>query len=80
MTLINHHSIIISRHFRYHLLSLEPSPFSSQEEIVILEGIKIGFDLKEISLFLGDRSLNQIRGRFKALMRKPNPDDKEWTE
>ena len=80
MLLINHHSMIISRHFRYHLHSLDPSPFSAHEDTAILEGIKMGFSLADISLLLGKRSIIQIRNRFKSLMKKPRPNEKDWTE
>ena len=78
--LINNVLIIIFRHFRYHLYSLDPSPFSAHEDTAILEGIKIGYSLADISLLLGKRSLIQIRNRYKSLLKKPQVKEKDWTE
>ena len=40
----------------------------------------MGFDLSDIALLLGNRSLVQIRQRYKAIQKKNQGNSKNWTE
>lgn len=70
----------IYAHFRYHIYSLDPSPFAAHEDIAILEGIKMGYDFSDISLVLGKRSIAQIRNRYKIIQKRGMGLEKNWTE
>jgi hypothetical protein len=56
------------RHWKYKLCCEDIRPFSRAEDILIVEGVKIGFDFSEISLLLGTRAPLQIRRRHRALL------------
>lgn len=71
---------LFCRHFRYHLYCLDPSPFTLNEDTVILEGVKMGYDLSDISLLLGKRSSMQVRNRYNAIKNKGKGLEKAWTE
>jgi hypothetical protein len=80
MPVIINRENFIFRHLRYLVKSLDRNPFSAHEDTAILEGMKIGYSLADISLLLGKRSLFQIRKRFKSLLIKPRLNEKDWTE
>jgi len=57
---------------------IDKSPFCQPEDVAILEGIKIGYNFSDIALLLGNRTVRQIRDRYRAIAR--NNDDRPWTE
>lgn len=59
---------------------LNPNPFTTSEDVVILEGIKMGYDFSDISLLLGKRSTAQIRNRYKIIEKKGKGLERNWTE
>lgn len=69
-------------HFRYYLLSAGES-FTHVEDALILEGVKAGYDMADIVLLMGKRTIQEVRIRYKALQSKATKSlasDKPWTE
>lgn len=57
---------------------IDKSPFCQPEDIAILEGIKIGYNFNDIALLLGNRTVRQIRERYRIIVRHYS--DRPWTE
>ena len=69
-----------NRHWKYNVCLTDLRPFSKAEDVVIVEGVKMGFEIKDIAMLLGNRATIQCQRRYRQLAAQPKAQLTNWTE
>lgn len=73
-------SVSFGRHWKYNVCLTDLRPFSKAEDVVLIEGVKMGFEIKDIAMLLGNRATIQCQRRYRVLAAQPKTQLKNWTE